>query len=74
MPNNAVQFKRRRRTKPGLMQIRKVDNGYVAEGEGSETIFSTLDDLLKHMLYGFEGRGASFAGESYGIVRVIRHT
>jgi hypothetical protein len=56
------------------MQIRKVDNGYVAEGEGSEKIFSTLDDLLKHMLYVFEGRGASFAGESYGIVRVIRHT
>lgn len=56
-----------------MMVIRKAENGYVADHKGIERVFLSLDDLMRHLLLVFEGRCSSFAGESYGSVRIVRH-
>ena len=55
------------------MVIRQAANGYVADHKGIERVFLTLDDLMRHLLLVYEGRCSSFAGDSYGAVRIVRH-
>lgn len=54
------------------MKIRKVSNGYViTSGSTTETIHSTIEDVLAEVLFVFEGKSRHFGGKSFAEVHVL---
>lgn len=55
-----------------MMEITRVDNGYVVKTETQTRVAKSLEEVMDLALMHYEGRSSEFSGNSYGAVIILR--